>query len=93
MLPSDLNKEFIKWHYRLGYMSYKTISIFGILPKKLKDCDTPTCATCIFGGMIKKSSRLKPLKLPKDKSTNITCPGQCISVDQMEIKEECLITQ
>ena len=57
MLPSDLKKEFVKWHHRLGHMSckkMKMLSIKGIIPKKLKDCDPPACANYIYGGITKR---------------------------------------
>ena len=66
-------------------------SVLGILPKKLKACNPPTYAICIYGSMTKRPWRSKPSKLPKDKSIIIVRPGQCISVDQMEIREEGFI--
>ena len=94
MLPSDLNQEFMKWHYQLGQMSYKKMKmwlVLGIWSKKLKEYNPPTCATYKYGSMTKRPWRSKPSKLPKDKSIIIVRPGQCISVDQMEIREEGFI--
>ena len=33
------------------------------------------------------------MKLPKNKSITIICPGQCVSMDQMEIREDGFIAQ
>ena len=36
----DLNLEFIRWHYRLGHLSFKKIkllSVLGVLPKRLQE--------------------------------------------------------
>ena len=96
-LPAkDLNREFIRWHYRLGHMSFKKmklLAVLGVLPSRLQECSPPTCATCIYGGMTKRPWRSKPSKLSKGKLIQITKPGQCISVDQMEVREEGLIAQ
>ena len=83
MLPSDLNKEFVNWYYRLGHMSYKKmnmLSVMGIVPKKLKDCDPSACATFIYGGMTKRPSRSKLSQLPRNKPITIVRPGKCVSL-------------
>ena len=92
----DLNREFIRWHYRLGHLSFKKmklLSVLGVLPRKLQDCSPPACAVYIYGGMTKRPWRSKPTKLPRTSKLQITCPGQCVSVDQMEVREEGFIAQ
>lgn len=43
--------------------------------------------------MTKRPWRSKPTKLPRTSKLQITCPGQCVSVDQMEVREEGFIAQ
>ena len=68
-LPAkDLNREFIRWHYRLGHMSFKKmklLAVLGVLPSRLQECSPPTCATCIYGGMTKRSWRSKTFEAIK----------------------------
>ena len=71
----------------------KLLSALGVLPKKLQECQPPECAVCIYGGMTKRHWRSKPSKQPRGKLVTIQCPGQCVSVDQMEICEEVFIAQ
>ena len=77
--------ELLRWHYRLGHMSFhklKAMAKLGILPRRLANVENPKCASCYFGKMTKKPWRNKGQQprriLPTVK------PGQCISVDQME---------
>ena len=78
-LPAkDIKQEFMRWHYRLGHMSFrkmKLLSKLGTLPSRLQECDPPVCATCIYGGMTKRPWRTKPSKLPKSKLVTISKPG------------------
>ena len=71
----------------------KLLSKLGNLPSRLQECDPPVCATCIYGGMTKRPWRTKPSKLPKSKLVTISKPEQCVSVDQMEVREEGFITR
>ena len=92
----DINREFIRWHYRLGHISFKKmklLSVLGELPRKFQECSPPACAVCIYGGMTKRPWRSKPLKLPRSTKMPIANPGQCVSIDQMEVREEGFIAQ
>ena len=92
----DINHEFIRWHYRLGHLSnnkMKLLPVLCVLPMRLQECTPPSCAVCIYGGMTKRPWRSKPSKLPNSTSIKITRPGQCVSVDQMEVREEGFIAQ
>ena len=76
--------ELLRWHYRLGHMSFhklKAMAKLGILPRRLANVENPKCASCYFGKMTKRPWRtsVQPRRiLPATK------PGQCVSVDQME---------
>jgi len=56
----DVNtlSEFMRWHYRLGHLSYrkmKLLSAMGILPKKFLEVKPPKCAAgCMFGSMTRQ---------------------------------------
>ena len=49
--------ELLRWHYRLGHMSFariKLLAALGILPRRLMLVRTPKCAGCLYGSMRKK---------------------------------------
>ena len=76
--------ELMRWHYRLGHLSFKKIKILaekGIIPKNLGQVRSPKCAGCIYGKMHKKPWRTKA---QPGKIAVTTRAGQCISVDQLE---------
>jgi hypothetical protein len=76
----------LRWHYRLGHLSFqriKRMAELGILPKKLAEVTAPKCAGCIFGDMTKKPWRSK-VNNPKGVGHLATSPGQMVSVDQLE---------
>ena len=53
----DTLSEFMRWHYRLGHLSYrktKLLSTMGVLPKKFMNIKPPNCAGCMFGSMTKR---------------------------------------
>lgn len=81
----DPQAELMRWHYRLGHLSFsklKLLARLGEIPKKLQHVVPPKCASCIFGAMTKVPWRGK-----EDKATHrifeATGPGECVSVDQM----------
>jgi hypothetical protein len=81
----DPQTEMLRWHYRLGNLSFqriKRMAELGILPKKLAQVTAPKCAGCMFGAMNKKPWRIKGNK-PKGVVHLATSPGQMVSVDQL----------
>ena len=49
--------ELLRWHCRLGHLSFKTIRSMaanGILPKRLVDCQVPKCSSCVYGKLHRK---------------------------------------
>ena len=75
--------ELLRWHYRLGHISFvklKAMARMGILPKRLANVQHIKCKACQFGKMTKKPWRSK--SQPKG-IYPVTKPGQCVSVDQM----------
>jgi hypothetical protein len=91
----DPQIEMLRWHYRLGNLSFRRIKCMaelGILPKKLAQVTPPKCAGCLFGTMTKKPWRNKG-KIPKGVGHLATAPGQMVSVDQLESSAAGLISQ
>ena len=82
----DTLSEFMRWHYRLGHLSYrkmKLLSSMGILPKKFLEVKPPKCAGCMFGSMTRRPWTQKGAT-NKHKILRATSSGQYVSVDQME---------
>ena len=62
LTPQD---EFLRWHHRLGYLSYKKMILLctlRILPRRLLIVRPPMCAGCKAGAMTRKSTRVKGQK-------------------------------
>lgn len=76
--------ELLRWHYRLGHVSFKTLqrlATAGVIPKSLADVRIPFCACCSFGKQGRTPWRHRG---QKNKIREATAPGECVSVDQME---------
>ena len=95
-IPPSASAEFLKWHHRLGHMAPKKIKLMaklGVLPKRLSNCPIPICTSCIFGKASRRPWRYKTRKIQKEEVEELTEPGQCVSVDQMESTTPGLIAQ
>ena len=81
----DPHNELLRWHYRLGHLSFECIrqlTRLGQLPKRLLTCKKPFCTACQYGKLTKRPWRVKG---DDKKSTKVaTRPGQIVSVDQLE---------
>jgi len=82
----DGMSEWMRWHYRLGHMSFRKMKILctmGFLPKRFLKLKNPKCAGCLYGSMTRQPWRNKGQSNVRSihKSSR---PGQCISIDQME---------
>jgi hypothetical protein len=76
----------LRWHYRLGHLSFqriKRMAELGILPKKLAQVTPPKCAGCLFGTMTKKPWRNKGNN-PKGVGHLAAVPGKMVSLYQLE---------
>ena len=76
--------ELMRWHYRLGHLSFKKLKVLAecnIIPRKLAEVRCPKCAGCIYGKMHRKPWRSKA---QPGRIAITTRAGQCISVDQLE---------
>jgi hypothetical protein len=94
-IPQGVIQEFLKWHHKLGHLAPKKMQLMadqGVLPKKFAKCQVPLCTACLFGKATRRPWRTKPSKDAHD-SVTITAPGQCVSVDQLELPTPSLILQ
>jgi len=76
--------DLLRWHYRLGHLSFrrlKLLAMLGILPRRLATVQHPKCAGCLYGALTRRPWRTKG---QRGKLHAATTPGQCISVDQLE---------
>ena len=90
----DPHDELLRWHYRLGHLSFdqiKQLASTGQLPKHLLSCKKPFCSACQYGKMTKRPWRVKGED--KKATKTATRPGQIVSVDQLESNTPGLIVQ
>ena len=90
----DPHDELLRWHYRLGNLSFdriKQLASTGQLPKRLLSCKKPFCAACQYGKMTKRPWRVKGED--KEATKTATKPGQIVSVNQLESNTPGLIAQ
>ena len=83
---NSLQGEFLRWHYRLGHMSYpkmKLLAILRLIPRSLLTVRPPLCSHCKIGSMTRKPWRVKG-KENKGRLRQVNAPGMCVSVDQLE---------
>ena len=88
--------ELMRWHYRLGHLSFKKIKVLcalGILPRKLLKVQPPKCSACIYGAMTKVPWRTKGQQSSINTAINCTESGQCVSIDQLESTTPGFIAQ
>ena len=90
----DPHDELLRWHYRLGHLSFERIRQLarsGQLPKRLLTCKKPFCTACQYGKLTKRPWRVKG---EDKKSTKVaTRPGHIVSVDQLESNTPGFIAQ
>ena len=81
---TDDQAELMRWHYRLGHLTFaklKQLAINGEIPKRLVKVKNPKCAGCIYGAMTRVPWKSKGQQIQH--VFVATKPGQCVSVDQM----------
>ena len=90
----DPHDELLRWHYRLGHLSFEHIlqlACSGQLPKRLLTCKKPFCTACQYGKMTKSPWRVKG---DDKKATSIASrPRQIVSMDQLESNTPGFIAQ
>ncbi len=78
-------QEYLHWHTKLGHLGksrMQQLAKRGVLPKHLAKIDPPICSACIYGKATKTPWRTKTAtrKTPRQ----VTKPGECVAVDQLE---------
>ena len=91
------NTELMRYHYRLGHLSFqklRLLAILGEIPRALADVTPPKCAGCLFGAMTRVPWRGKRnhASMPSTIFPS-TRPGQVVSVDQMQSTSVGFIAQ
>lgn len=93
---SDEQKELLRWHIRLGHISFKTLHIFaqlGLIPKHLAKVSVlPLCASCTVANARRRPWRTnsKPSTIRK---SDHDFPGGCVSVDQIVSGQTGMVPQ
>lgn len=90
--PEDL---LLLLHYKYGHVPMsrlKKMAKAGLLPKKIADCPSPICQSCIYGKMTRKAWRTKPSNNATPTKV-ATYPGEIVSVDQLESPVDGFIAQ
>jgi hypothetical protein len=89
----DDQAELMRWHYRLGHLSFsklKQLALNGKVPGRLAKVKPPACAGCLFGAMTKVPWR------GQETSSEVfvaTKARQCVSVDQLVSTQMGFIAQ
>ncbi len=83
--------EPLRANYKLSHLPFSQIQLMaanGHLPKRLIDCRVPCCTSCLFGRATKT-----PWRKDLSKIKVATEPGQCVSIDQLELPTPGLLAQ
>lgn len=76
--------EFMRWHYRLGHMSFakmRRLAKHGYLPRWMAEQRNCKCKICQFGEQHRTPWRTKG---EQNSLKTASKPGECVSVDQLE---------
>ena len=93
---SDLQKELLSWHNRLGHLPFSDLTSLatnGTIPKRLKDVEHPKCVACIFGKSHRRPWRAKGKSKHHIRSEDDLHPGDDTSIDALTSKSPGLIPQ
>jgi hypothetical protein len=74
----------MRWHIRLGHLPFANIRLMAArkeIPSWLTNCRIPKCQSCLYGKATKRPWRTKG---QSGTLKEVTLPGQCVSVDQLE---------
>jgi hypothetical protein len=80
----DASAELMRWHLRLGHLPFANIRLMAArkeIPSRLANCRIPKCQSCLYG---KATMRPWRTKGQSDTLKEVTLPGQCVSLDQLE---------
>ena len=89
LAASDNQAKLMRWHYRLGHLTFtklKQLALNREILKKLVKDTSPKCAGCLFGAMTKIPWRGNENKASHEIFV-ATKPGECVSVNQMASTE------
>ena len=95
IVASTNEGELLRWHYRLGHLSWKKLNLLallGIIPRKLFNLRAPKCPCCIAAQMTRIPTRTKGPSSVRNIQP-ATKLGQYVSVDQMECSTPGFVAQ
>ena len=82
---STAAQELLRYHHRFGHISFAKLQNMakqGIIPRRLANCQAPTCSACLYAKATRRQWRHKRRKFWTEKSP-ATKAGEVISVDQL----------
>jgi hypothetical protein len=80
----DASAELMRWYLGLGHLPFANIWLMAArkeIPSWLAKCRIPKCQSCLYGKATKRPWRTKG---QSGTLKEVTLPGQCVSVDQLE---------
>jgi hypothetical protein len=80
----DASAELMRWHLRLGHLPFANIWLMAVrkeIPSWLANCRIPKCQSCLYGKATKRPWRTKG---QSGTLKEVSLPGQCVAVDQLE---------
>jgi len=84
---SSTQRQLLYKHQQLGHLNMTRIQelarqgLLGTSNKRLANCDPPLCKACLHG---KQHKRPVPLASQHPIDASDLCPGDCVSIDQLE---------
>lgn len=82
---STAAQELLRYHHRFGHISFAKLQNMakqGIIPRRLANCQAPTCSACLYAKATRRQWRHKRRRFWTEKSP-ATKAGEVISVDQL----------
>ena len=93
--PQSEMAELLAIHFKYGHLPMQKLQEMakqGILPKRLAQCNLPTCSACLYAKATRKPWRGKTAKDRSDDKVALK-PGQVVSIDQLVSPTPGLIAQ
>ena len=97
LIVENPQADLLRWHYRLGHLSFKMIKTMAtvcLFPKRIATAPITKCDGCMFAEMANNPcSKKGAAGRHVGRTTKITRPGQLVSVGQLDSPQVGLIAQ
>ena len=93
--PINEMSQLLTLHHQYGHIPMRKLQEMakqGILPRRLANCNIPTCSACLFARATRRPWRGK-IRRDTDNNETPTAVGEVVSVDQLESPTPGLIAQ